>query len=44
MTLLIPPMGVSTEDVYRAWDDLGSPLGDHGNDLEPAALTVMPEL
>ncbi len=44
MTLLIPPMGVSTEDVYRAWDDLGSPLGDHGNDLEPAALTVKPEL
>ena len=44
MTLLIPPIGVSTKDVYRAWDDLGSPLGDHGNDLEPAALMVKPEL
>ena len=44
MTLLIPPIGVSTEDVYQAWDDLGSPVGDHGNDLEPAALIVEPEL
>lgn len=44
MTLLIPALGVSTEDVYQAWDDLGSPVGDHGNDLEPAALIVEPEL
>ncbi len=44
MTLLIPAIGVSTEDVYQAWDDLGSPVGDHGNDLEPAALIVEPEL
>ena len=44
ITLLIPPIGVSTEDVYQAWDDLGSPVGDHGNDLEPAALIVEPEL
>ncbi|MEG3595871.1 MAG: 4-(cytidine 5'-diphospho)-2-C-methyl-D-erythritol kinase [Actinomycetota bacterium] len=44
MTLLIPPIGVSTEDVYQAWDDLGCPVGDHGNDLEPAALMVKPEL
>ncbi len=44
MTLLIPPIGVSTEDVYQAWDDLGSPPGGHGNDLEPAALMVEPKL
>jgi 4-diphosphocytidyl-2-C-methyl-D-erythritol kinase len=30
--------------VYRRWDDLGGPLGEHGNDLEPAALSVAPEL
>ncbi|MDP7066106.1 MAG: 4-(cytidine 5'-diphospho)-2-C-methyl-D-erythritol kinase, partial [Acidimicrobiales bacterium] len=44
MTLLIPPIGVSTPEVYRAWDELNSPTGDHGNDLETAALTVEPRL
>ena len=44
ITLLIPPIGVSTKDVYQAWDNLGSPHGDHGNDLEPAALMVEPQL
>lgn len=34
----------STPEVYRAWDDLGGPVGDNGNDLEPAALVVAPEL
>src|SRR5207302_10684209 len=43
-TLLTPPFGVSTADVYAAWDRLGGPAGDHGNDLEPAALVVAPEL
>lgn len=43
-TLLSPPVHCSTPAVYRAWDDLGGPIGDHGNDLEPAALAVMPEL
>jgi 4-diphosphocytidyl-2-C-methyl-D-erythritol kinase len=43
-TLLIPPVHVSTVEVYRAWDRLGGPTGDHGNDLEPAALAVAPEL
>ncbi len=43
-TLLIPPVAVSTADVYRAWDELGGPRGDNGNDLEPAALAVVPEL
>ena len=43
-TLLTPPFGVSTAAVYRAWDELGGPAGDNGNDLEPAALTVEPRL
>ena len=43
-TLLTPPMHCSTPVVYRAWDELGGPTGDHGNDLEPAALHAYPEL
>ncbi|CAB4795616.1 MAG: 4-(cytidine 5'-diphospho)-2-C-methyl-D-erythritol kinase [Actinobacteria bacterium] len=43
-TLLTPPVMCSTPEVYRAWDDLGGPSGDNGNDLEPAALVVAPEL
>jgi len=44
VTLLTPPLHCSTPAVYRAWDELGGPTGDHGNDLEPAALKVEPEL
>lgn len=43
-TLLVPPVAVPTAAVYRAWDDLGGPTGEGGNDLEPAALAVAPEL
>jgi 4-diphosphocytidyl-2-C-methyl-D-erythritol kinase len=43
-TLLVPPVHVSTVEVYRAWDRLGGPVGEGGNDLEPAALAVTPEL
>ena len=43
-TLSIPPFGVSTADVYRAWDELGGPTGESSNDLEPAALIVEPRL
>lgn len=43
-TLLTPPFGVSTEAVYRLWDDLGGPTGAGSNDLEPAALNVEPRL
>ena len=39
-TLLTPPLHVSTPSVYGAWDDLGGPTGENGNDLEPAALIV----
>jgi 4-diphosphocytidyl-2-C-methyl-D-erythritol kinase len=43
-TLLTPPFGCSTPAVYRRYDELGGPRGDRGNDLEPAALAVRPEL
>lgn len=43
-TLLTPPLMCSTPAVYRAWDDMGGPRGDNGNDLEPAALRVEPRL
>jgi len=43
-TLLTPPVAVSTADVYRRWDELGRPTGENGNDLEPAALSLVPEL
>jgi 4-diphosphocytidyl-2-C-methyl-D-erythritol kinase len=44
VTLVIPPLSVSTPAAYRAWDDLGGPHADGPNDLEPAALVVEPEL
>ena len=44
LTLLTPPVGVSTPAVYARWDALGGPVGVNGNDLEPAALAEMPEL
>jgi 4-diphosphocytidyl-2-C-methyl-D-erythritol kinase len=44
LTLLIPPFGCSTPEVYTAWDRMGGPSGEHGNDLEPAALVVEPRL
>ena len=43
-TLVLPPFGVSTMAVYRAWDDLDSPQAAGPNDLEPAALAVEPRL
>lgn len=43
-TLLTPPVSCSTPEVYRMWDELGGPRGPNGNDLEPAALRVAPEL
>jgi 4-diphosphocytidyl-2-C-methyl-D-erythritol kinase len=43
-TLSIPPFGVSTPAVYRAWDSMGGPEGDNANDLEAAALLIEPRL
>lgn len=44
ITLVIPPLVMSTPAAYRAWDDLGGPTADGPNDLEPAALAVEPRL
>lgn len=44
ITLIIPPLRVSTPAVYRAWDALGHSQADGPNDLEPAALFVEPAL
>lgn len=43
-TIMTPPVHCSTPAVYAKWDELGGPHGDAGNDLEPAALAVAPEL
>ncbi len=44
VTLVIPPLRVSTPAAYRAWDRLGGPTAPGPNDLEPAAIVVEPEL
>ena len=43
-TLLTPPVGCPTVDVYRRWDEMGGPTGGNGDDLEPAALDLVPDL
>ena len=43
-TLLPYPHPVSTVAVYAAWDQLEGPTSGGPNDLEPAALTVAPQL
>jgi 4-diphosphocytidyl-2-C-methyl-D-erythritol kinase len=42
--LVTPAISVSTPEVYRAWDVLGGPSGEQGNDLEPAAVFLQPRL
>lgn len=44
VTLVVPPLRVSTPAVYRVWDDLGGPTATGPNDLEPAALATEPGL
>jgi 4-diphosphocytidyl-2-C-methyl-D-erythritol kinase len=44
VTLVIPPLTVSTSAAYRAWDDMGGPTTGGPNDLEPAAIALAPEL
>lgn len=44
ITLLTPPVRCPTGAVYKAWDELAPPPSPNGNDLEPAALAVQPEL
>ncbi len=43
-TMVTPPVPCPTGTIYKRWDELGGPTGDAGNDLEPAALSVAPEL
>ncbi len=43
-TLLTPPVGCPTGAIYQRWDQMGGPSGSFGNDLEPAAVDVVPEL
>ena len=49
--LLLPPLGVSTHEVYRAWDARRGPAGSvveegegASNELEDAAVAVAPRL
>ena len=44
ITLVMPPLTVSTVAAYRAWDELGGQRAEGPNDLEPAALVVEPQL
>lgn len=44
LTLVVPPLSVSTPSVYRTWDAMGGPTADGPNDLEPAAIEVVPAL
>jgi 4-diphosphocytidyl-2-C-methyl-D-erythritol kinase len=44
VTLVIPPLQVSTPAAYRRWDELGGPTAAGPNDLEPAAIDLVPEL
>lgn len=44
ITLIIPPLTVSTPAAYRAWDDLGTPTSAGPNDLEAAAIAVEPRM
>ena len=43
ITLVVPPFGVSTPAVYKAFDSLHA-QHDGPNDLEPAAIAVEPQL
>jgi 4-diphosphocytidyl-2-C-methyl-D-erythritol kinase len=44
VTLVVPPLSVSTPSAYRAWDEMGMPRSPGPNDLESAALLVEPAL
>lgn len=44
LTLIVPPLRVSTPIVYRAWDQLDDQLATGANDLQPAALAAFPDL
>ena len=43
-TVVTPNIHCSTPGVYAMWDEMGGPVGENGNDLEPAALAFEPAL
>lgn len=43
-TIYTPPIHCSTPAVYKRWDEMGGPRGSNGNDLEPAALSLYPQM
>lgn len=44
VTLVVPPLQVSTPAVYAAWDHLGGPTATGPNDLEPAVVHLYPAM
>lgn len=44
LTLVVPPLAVSTPAAYRMWDEMGMPRSEGANDLEPAAVQLVPDL
>lgn len=44
ITLIVLPVHCPTPLVYKQWDEMGGPRGEHENDLEPAACVAVPEL
>lgn len=44
LTLVVPPLAVSTPAAYRMWDEMGMPRSAGANDLEPAAVRLVPDL
>ncbi len=44
VTVITPHVACPTPAVYAKWDAMGGPEGMSGNDLEPAALAIAPEL
>lgn len=44
ITLLLPDFAISTAEVYRSFDELGTLVRDTTNDLEIASATVEPRL
>ncbi|HEY0518201.1 MAG TPA: 4-(cytidine 5'-diphospho)-2-C-methyl-D-erythritol kinase [Ilumatobacteraceae bacterium] len=44
VTLIVPPLKVSTPFVYRMWDDAGGPRSETSNDLEQIAVKAFSAL
>jgi 4-diphosphocytidyl-2-C-methyl-D-erythritol kinase len=44
ITLIVPPLKVSTPFIYRLWDDAGGPRSEGSNDLEPIACSAFTAL